>query len=314
MLIELLRNLGLWKTAEKQKRYLLCVPHGGLNDTLCQISKCVEYAEQYQRTLIIDTKKSGLFRDFDDFFELKNKNVAIHTHVSDTIYQILNTQTCYPKQCQGQLDRYVSKFNKKLRRFTIDGKKHRTTFKFNRNYVHQCLVHEDCGGGLASMRLLARLQLREELAQRVRQQLAELGEDYVAIHVRHTDYQTDYKKCFKTIYSQLENKRVLVCSDNIDVINYAKRIFNSADVVTTSRPQLSGGQCLHEPSNYTNEQHKYDAPNAAIIDLICLASARTIYTPALANSKKKAKFSGFARLAKTLAQEKHIIKQLTRMT
>lgn len=315
MPIKVLRKLCAWKTAAKQAKYVLCVPHGGLNDVLCQISKCVEYAEQHRRTLIIDTKKSGLFRDFDDFFEFIDINTAVHTHTSAALYQQLNTSSCYPPQCQGQLNHYVTSYNRKLKCHAIIGQRRKTSFAFNRRYAHQCLVHETCGGGLASMKLLPRLQLCEALAQRVRQQLAVLGEDYVAIHVRHTDYQTDYKKYFKTIRSQLENKRVLVCSDNSDVIEHARIFFQQADVITTSGPQLSGGQCLHVPANYSDEQQRHDAPHRAIIDLIALACAKTIHIPQIININPNIHdgISGFARLAKTLAQNKQVIQQLTRM-
>ena len=48
---------------------LLCIPYGGLNDTLVQISRCYEYAKIYKRQLLIDTSKSGIFLDFGLYFE-----------------------------------------------------------------------------------------------------------------------------------------------------------------------------------------------------------------------------------------------------
>src|SRR5947209_3468047 len=36
-------------------RLLLCRPQGGLNDMLCQIEKCCQYADRVGRTVIVDT-------------------------------------------------------------------------------------------------------------------------------------------------------------------------------------------------------------------------------------------------------------------
>ena len=60
----------------KNKKYILCRPVGGLNDIFCQIEKCWQYAEKYNRILIVDTDKSqGLLgQNFLDFFFLKKKN------------------------------------------------------------------------------------------------------------------------------------------------------------------------------------------------------------------------------------------------
>ena len=50
-------------------KYLLCRPRGGLNDTLTQISLCLDYAFKFKRHLIIDTMRSGILDRFDNYFE-----------------------------------------------------------------------------------------------------------------------------------------------------------------------------------------------------------------------------------------------------
>lgn len=101
----------------KLNKYLLCIPHGGMNDTLCQIEFCWQYALKYSRRLIINTQKSGLMGDFSDFFETIEKNLDIIPAIRQELYDELNTLTCYPNEIQVRLNIYESRFSKVVNNF-----------------------------------------------------------------------------------------------------------------------------------------------------------------------------------------------------
>lgn len=63
-------------------KYFLARPRGGLNDVLCRIYFALHYAQQTNRTIIIDTEFPGCTNSFgqpfDDIFKLKIPNEKIH--------------------------------------------------------------------------------------------------------------------------------------------------------------------------------------------------------------------------------------------
>jgi hypothetical protein len=61
-------------------KYLLCRPTGGINDIFCQIEMCWDYAEKYNRNLIIDTTNHlSLMANFSDFFSPLNRDPHIQS-------------------------------------------------------------------------------------------------------------------------------------------------------------------------------------------------------------------------------------------
>ena len=84
----------------REESFLLCRPHGGLNDTFCQIEKCWRYAEKFGRTLIIDTRKSCLFGEFSDFFTPVNACIKVETNTNN-IDIAINSLSCYPPLING---------------------------------------------------------------------------------------------------------------------------------------------------------------------------------------------------------------------
>ena len=307
------RITGRKKSSLQEEKFLLCVPMGGVNDLLCQIYSCLEYAEKYQRTLIIDTKKSGLFRDFAEFFEFTEIHTKHITYVDNDLYEQLNTYTCLPILCEGRINNYQVRWDKKLCCYTLKNHWRPISFQKDQPFPQQLLVHQDSGGGLNSLKLLRRLKLTQELADLVHQQLDALGDNYVAIHIRNTDLQSHYKDYFRTMRPKLINQRILICSDSAEVIHQAKIFFNQSQILTTKSSSLKNNQCIHEASNYSSldAKAKFDAPINAIIDLVALANAETVYYPEVfRKDSQKPRTSGFSRLAHNLSKDKFLLKQL----
>ncbi|MCP5000226.1 MAG: hypothetical protein GY933_16185 [Hyphomicrobiales bacterium] len=85
------------------KKYLLCRPKGGLNDTLCQIERCWQYAEQHHRTLIVDTTRSCFAGEFSNFFEPTEASDKIVFAQTDELLGVLNNASCFPPEVEGNL-------------------------------------------------------------------------------------------------------------------------------------------------------------------------------------------------------------------
>lgn len=100
------------------------------------------------------------------------------------------------------------------------------TFDFNINYSEDLLVHDQFGGNIYGIHCLARLKFTPKFKTDVLNMISPLiGKAYLSLHIRHTDYQTDYIRAFKEIYNQTINQRLLVCTDSVEVINFAKEFF-----------------------------------------------------------------------------------------
>lgn len=287
-------------------KYLLCRPKGGLNDTLCQIETCWSYCQKDSRTLIVDTTRSGLRINFSELFE-NNTNINYEFSLSNEIFQKIKNLKCQIKEIDNKLMDYEVEYTKENNYVTKDSRI-RVSFDFEKNYDEDLLVFEQCGGGTKSVNLLSKLKLSSELRRKFTE--CKISENYESIHVRNTDYQTDYKKLFESLREQLKNKLVLICSDDLEVIESAKIILKESTIISkTSNDFAEKGIPLHSPyQKLTKEQEKLLAENS-IIDLLLLANSSKIHYSNLSGYSFN-KLSGFTRLALLLNENKGIIENI----
>jgi tetratricopeptide (TPR) repeat protein len=298
----------------REESFLLCRPHGGLNDTFCQIEKCWRYAEQVGRTLIVDTRKSCLFGEFSEFFTPANACIKVETNTTK-IDIAINSLDCYPPLINGpQLNELLDPHR------TIYSEKHRNlvdrvsgallTFDFGKDYSESILVHEQFGGGDLSFGLLERIAISESIRSIVLDRVARLGKDYVAIHVRNTDYQTNYESLFNTIYPEVAGKSVLICSDDAEVIAKAKDFFNASEVLNASEIPHTNQLPLHDKLTMKSDEDRKTSAISSIVDLCALGlSGKLYFTNVTAGHP-----SGFSSLAKHLHDNKHLVLKLLQMT
>jgi hypothetical protein len=174
----------------KNKKYILCRPVGGLNDILCQIEKCCRYAEKFNRILIVDTYKSqGLLgQNFLDFFFFKDPKIHVIFTVNKYI-KFLNTLTCFPPIIQNNIRKWHYFPNRQI-----------TTFNFKKNYEELLLYHESTSGGVLSHSLFNRIQLNSKVKLKVKKYLNQkLNFEYAGVHIRNTDLQSNYDDFFNEI-------------------------------------------------------------------------------------------------------------------
>jgi len=283
-------------------KYVLCKPRGGLNDTLCEIEKCWRYAEKTNRYLLIDTNNSGLYDDFFNYFQSDSTKV-----IKKNNYKELNKLDAYPKICQGELDTYQAEYSPILKNFVEKSTGARLSFNMDLTYKEDVLVHESCWEGeFLSIYCLDGLVLRPEVAQHIKQKMEDAKLDvfdYVAVHIRNTDYKMDYKKFFDQLLPDVSNKTVLVCSDDYEVFSYARKTLNKSRVVRLSTFKDNHGAPLH----HTRHKDQYAMNLEVLTDLIGMAKSKKFYMANVDNTKR---FSGFTMLAYTLKENPDIVRKL----
>ena len=254
-----------------------------LNDVLCQIGKCIKYCQEFDRKLIIDTRKySALQRDFSDYFIPKNSEIEnfIQPALSDEEWGLISKIA-------------VSKSN-----LSID-------------YDDEIILHQSLGGGLLSAYTLEFFKLNPNIAKLIQEKLSSMPDDYCSVFVRNTDVKTDYKKLFDRIKPEVGDRYLLLCTDDYHVIEYAKDIFPKLlfnDTLTKNEmPDIS-------VSNNAQINLDKDKVNIeAITDLILGASSSQVF---LSNesfygkSNPKPYKSGFMLLGEHLNKNKNIITNL----
>ncbi len=288
----------------KSNKYLLCIPHGGLNDTLCQIEYCWQYALKFGRQLIINTQKSGLMGDFSDYFEPIDKNLIIIPAIGQDLYVELNSLSCYPNEIQGRLNDYKFGFSKEVENVTDPVTGVQLSFNDEIDYNEDVILHEQWGGGSLANNFLHRVTLTDRAIADIESDLDSLPKDYIGIHVRNTDLKTEFKPFFDEIYLKVSGQNILISSDDFGVIQYAQSFFKDSNVFSLSKiPQLNQKPLhLHE---YGSKHEKWTAAINAIRDLIFLGNASEILFAETIHGHT----SGFSRLARYLFENKQLIDQ-----
>jgi hypothetical protein len=287
------------------QRFVLCRPRGGLNDTLCQIEKCWKYAETHGRRLVIDTRRSCLFGEFIDYF-VPNDCSDVSVTLEDEDLARLNQLECVPGSLRGRLGSYTTAFTSEGRYIDIESSAP-LTFDFNRSFSESVLVHEQCGGGQQSFDLLRRVTLSPSSRHFVVSACRRLPSEYAALHVRNTDYRTDYEDFLRFVASSLNGGSILICSDDPQVLIDARSMFDRTEVLTVRSPPLvSAGKPLHRYSSHENDDQRRAAAYDSIADLVALGRATDFHFSDVTRGYP----SGFSRLAEFLCNNEDVVAAL----
>ncbi len=180
-------------------RYILCRPQGGLNDMLGEIEKCCQYADRTNRIVIVDTNYAGAesFHDeLNHYFESMQSNLFLSI---DGFKGLLRQLDVFPNFLFGRIDSYKT-VRKPQTNYLIDEiTQEFISFDFNKEYDEKLLIHHSSGGATNSHLLFQRLRLAKNLGVEFERRLGEIGGTYLGIHIRNTDYYSDYSKIIKSI-------------------------------------------------------------------------------------------------------------------
>jgi hypothetical protein len=291
--------------SRSSSKYLLCRPRGGLNDVLCQIHYCIEYASKFKRHLIIDTTRSGILDHFDNYFEpvVPFENMSLSLREDFDLES--KTTSCVPASLFKREMSYVVEYDDKHKMFIDTLTREKSTFLFTSDYEEDLLIHEQCGGwtyNLPPLPALRYLRFKPIVREEVKGRLLSLPKNYLAIHVRHSDVTTDYKLFFNAIKDIVRDKNLLICTDGFEVLMYARAFFKNTNIISISDIPDTKGASLHDNPLVTN----WDTSMGAFADLIALAMASKIIFP----SEQVGYTSGFGRLGASMMQDYFIVHQL----
>jgi hypothetical protein len=279
-------------------RYLLCRPAGGLNDMLCQIGKCANYAERHGRTLVIHTAPVEFGESLESYFEPLSPGIVFAT---PHLLADLEKLAVYPSVLAGQINAYLSQYSGEYRNYVLAGTREKISLDFGKDYAEPLLVHHACGGGLLSLDCLGRFKLNPGMVEKFYARIEVVGRHYAGVHVRHTDYRTDYVEFFNVIADKIRQEPIVVCTDNREVADHAKAFFGPRAFGFADLPDM-GGRPLH----YDNQLDRQTINTDSILDLITLARARRLFVTPVSGGH----FSGYSRLALALNRNQALVDQL----
>ena len=258
-------------------RYLLCRPLGGLNDTLTQISRCLKYAREHGRQLIVDTASNPkIGADLSRYFDSSD----LIRFESGLALEFLNSVTCFPGSLQGNINGYIctSLDSSPVR----EAASHQAiTFDFLSEYSETLLVHQQFGGGLNSIDLCGELEMRQDIWLEVLRRKSSLRPDYSAVHVRQSDYETNWMPQLESLKNSLSKSTVLIASDNPGLVDQARVEFGDLEFVGTETKPVAA---------------PLDKTAQALVDLALLAEANELFVLKLTGANVT--YSGFSMLAK----------------
>jgi len=297
------------------KKYLLCRPQGGLNDMLCQIEKCCRYAERSGRTVIIDTnyKNSANFNaEFGLFFQSRQRKLLISINDFPTDFDDLDV---YPSCLKGKLHNYKTAVKMPFEPFKEIISNEPITFDFTKNYKQSLVVHHQGGGGTLSIYALLRLSVIDSVKEALIKRLMHINGSFTAIHIRHTDYLSDYEPPIQLLVSN-PPARLFVATDNQHVLNELIDRLPNTKIFSFCSNLSKDGSAIHA-QKLSDEKLNYTRNMDAILDLLTLSLASHLIICKISTGitiDKKPTYSGFSLLAKQLSENKIILNHLLKPT
>lgn len=289
-----------------KERFLLCRPAGGFYDMLCQIGACCVYADKWNRIVLVDTSHptTEYFRDrFSNYFGSLRRNLVLDI---SGIRRFLAKLPVHPAELSGRLHEYVAVAGKPCGPMVDQATGIPLTFDFTRDHDHPLLVHHTWGRSRFPLQALERMRLHPALRLEVIRRMKEIGAPFTGLHVRATDYQTDYRAGIADLKGKLAGP-VFVATDNRQVLDFIRAECPDADVYSfSSLPEE--GRPLHDLSRQKGDV--YEINRDAIVDVLMLAHAKTLYAFRLQPNPLGANLSGYSRLAFDLRRNRQLLDRL----
>ncbi|MGE0723049.1 MAG: hypothetical protein AB7O45_01670 [Alphaproteobacteria bacterium] len=287
-------------------RYVLCRPVGGLNDILCQIERCCRYAHRFDRTVVVETNfpRARFIRDrFDRYFASGDPRLVLSV---EAVGGPLPDDDVLPTSLCGRLADYRAQFHAPTDSFVEFGTGLPLTFDFDADHPQRVLLHHQPGGGPDSLDCLARMTIQRPLAEELARRWAAIGPGYEAIHVRHTDYRSDFRFAIQAL-GRAAPERLFVATDNGAVLKAFRRALGVDRVFSFSLLRFVPGEPIHKL--LLGPEHTYERNRDAVLDLLMLALARNLYLLPV-EEQDPPLHSGYSLLAQALHENPAILRRL----
>jgi hypothetical protein len=280
----------------KMPKFLLCRPQGGLNDVLCQIVKCCEYAKKYERVVFVDTeyeRSYSYWDSFSNYFVSRAKPLLLDGRPK---LKSLEVMSIFPPFLKDRLTTYDVVYKGKSLFDTSCPEGQPISFNFGKSYHEDLLVHHQFGGGQRSLRASKYMRVQDHIVTMLAARLKSIEGPFEAIHIRHTDMESDYERALESLRSKKISK-LFVATDNKSVLEQFRQAMGSDVVLSFSMLPDAAGRTLHH-HRYERETQR-QVNTEAILDLFTLSYAQTL-TICKSTNNPHLDYSGFSLLAKAL--------------
>lgn len=160
--------------------------------TYCARLKNAVVTQKNHRIVIVDTNykhSENFHEDLNHYFQSRQNRLFLSLQDAPVDLEPLEV---YPECLQGKLNSYQTSEKIAFQPFKERDSEIAIQFDFAKHYPHQLLVHHQGGGGSISSSALLRLKLTDTVKLALLKRLKTIERSYYGIHVRHTDYRSDY--------------------------------------------------------------------------------------------------------------------------
>lgn len=274
---------------------------GGFNDTLCQIQFCLTYAERTSRTLLVDFRGNPFSAAVFTRLKIEDSTVPVILAPSAKLLNSLDRLSVFPSGLSGRVTSYQSEID--LRRnpnIHVELESNQLiTFDPDSEYLESVLVHHASGGGTHSKRLLSKLTFTEKFNRLVTENLSRLPDTYDGVHIRASDYDSDYRRTILRIVNRKKPRFLLVCTDNPRVLLFARSLSSLTSIVDFGPlpNQINSAGLHHQESNSSPELAQKNA-DRLLLELVALARADKLFLTYLKKTSIRGsrRFSGLSEL------------------
>lgn len=279
------------------QRYIICRPQGGLNDTLNQLQVCLDYAERWDRVVLLDVRGFGLLEKIFHYLKITEGRGERLVLASDRDIARLKDVATFPIEMQGRLETYESRFDES-EGFIDVATGVRLTFDLTKDYDAGVLLHHHWGGGIESLRAIRLFRIRPEFRDDIFPLRELQGERFAAAHVRHSDYTTDYRWFLKRILRRVPHQKLFILTDSPEVLSFAASLPGMEVFHCDVSSEISGRPIHVKDSGLSEESLDHEAKRL-LSELLTLGMAETFfysYVKGFPPVKDRYLVSGFTKL------------------
>jgi hypothetical protein len=285
---------------------LLCRPRGGLNDMLSQIERCCRYAEMTDRSVIVDTKfgSDSYGDEFDRYFISRQTRLSLS---ASELRSALDRAEVFPAGLKGRVSSYESHLDATRKQHVDSQTGEPLTFDFAQDYPQELLVHQQPRRRPYAVSVFMRLRLQPHLTRELLARFGKIGGPYLGVHIRHTDYQSDYHPIIERL-AAAKMAKVFLATDNQQVLDQFRASLPGKEIHSFAKDLSVDGNPIHLRS--VDEGDVFRRNSDAILDLLLLGLSGHIVSADITNSPYGFKKSGFTVLAMELASQKRYLSEL----
>ncbi|MEL6064822.1 MULTISPECIES: hypothetical protein [unclassified Methylobacterium] len=279
-----------------------------MNDMLCQIEAACRYAERSDRRVFVDTsyKKSMHFRDnFSKYFGSRWNRLIVDSNLLDPD---LDAMSVFPRELTGRITSYTPKWSAAAANWIDTETGVRLSFDFTRTYDEQIVLHHAQNGGPTAVAAMSRLKLNSQLVDALAERIRIIGRPYCGVHIRNTDYKTDYVNAISGI-KHLLSPPVFIATDDAVCREACAEILGRSNVIYFSDLSNDSGMPLHFVQN---QETVFGRNTDAILDLLTLSFSTRFFRFRLQNNIYHSVFSGFTILVDYLRHHKIVLSSLVK--